>query len=224
MRKQIHILIGALTLAFTLGGFAQQAEAQTGRGVVRPALFTKAKRIEISPFFGYVSNDPWTTGYIPGASVVYHLSDRTALDFTAGYGLYSNKTLVDQVIQETGNPPTLISRPSYFVTANYAWSPLYGKLNLLGEVVVHYDLFLVGGVGVAGDEIEVNKRTGGTVEQSISTQIFPVVDFGVGQRFFLNNWFAVRLDVRPYVFLEFIDGQLDPNGDVQVAFGLSFLL
>lgn len=211
-----------------VSAFADRAQAQSSApqsGVVRPALFSKARRVEIAPFFGYVSNDPWTTGYIPGGAVTYHMTERTALDFTAGYGIYADKTLVAQVVNETGNRPRVISRPLYFVTGNYAWAPIYGKLNLLGEFVLHYDLFVVGGVGVAGDQIEVNRRTsGGAVEQIISTQVFPVIDFGFGQRFFLNDWFALRIDVRPYVFLEFIDGQLDPNTDTQIAFGASFLL
>ena len=206
-----------LALAYT-------APAQAS-GVVRPPLFSKAKRIEISPFFAYVSNDPWTNGYIPGATITYHLTERTALDFTIGYGIYSDKILVEQVVQETGNRPRVISRPTFFLTGNWAWSPIYGKLNLLGEFVLHYDLFLVGGVGIAGDQIELNTRTsGGVAEQTISTQIFPVIDFGVGQRFFFNSWLALRIDIRPYIFLEFIDGQMDPNGDVHIAFGLSFLL
>lgn len=222
---RIRTYITALfVLALSMGAFAGSAHAQQS-GVVRPPLFSTARRIEIAPYFAYVSNDPWVTGFIPAAAVTYHMSERTALDFTAGYGVYSDKTLVQQVVNETGNRPRVISRPQYYVTGNWAWSPIYGKLNLLGEFVLHYDLFLVGGVGVAGDQIEVNKRTsGGSAEQTFSTQVFPVVDFGFGQRFFFNDWFAVRVDIRPYVYLEFIDGQLDPNGDTQLAFGLSFLL
>lgn len=195
------------------------------KGVVLADRFGKGGRFEIAPTVALVANDPWTRGLIPEMALTWHMADANALELTFGYGVYFNKNLVNQVYRQTDHPPERIPRPRLFLTGNYAFSPVYGKLSFLGELVVHHDLFVVAGGGAALDEIEVIRSdASGVVENSFTTVVSPVVDFGVGERFFLGPRVAIRFDLRPYVFFEIIDGKVSPNADVQIALGTSFLL
>ena len=190
--------------------------------VVRPQKFGTGNKFEVSALVGYVSNDPYNRIIVPGAAITYHFSEHSAIDVHAGYALYSPKQLLSQVRQKIGRDPDVVSRPQFFVTANYMWTPVYGKLSAFGEVVLHYDLYLVGGLGITSDEIETNSSASPS-QKTISTQIFPVTDVGIGQHFFLSRKTAIRVEFRPYTFWEQIDNKWDPNGDVQIIGGLSYI-
>ena len=216
MRKTL--LAVALALAPT------SALAATDGPVVRPQLYTANEKFEIAAVVGYVSNDPYHRVVVPGVIASYHYGDRSAIEVHAGYQIYTEKQLMNQVVSKIGRRPNVVSRPQYFVTANYSWTPIYGKLNAFGEIVLHYDFYLLAGAGVVGDEIEVNSGTAGAVTQTIQQKVFPVTDFAFGQHFFLSKRTAIRAELRPYIFWEQINNKWDPNGDVQILLGFSLIL
>ena len=42
-----------------------------------------------------------------------------------------------------GNPPTPdYNRPSYAARLDVSWAPLYGKLSLMAETVLHFDTYV----------------------------------------------------------------------------------
>lgn len=218
MRK----ILFAAALAFA----PATALAQADGPVVRPQLYTADEKFEIGAVVGYVSNDPYHRVVVPGIVATYHYGDRSAIEVHAGYQMYTEKQLMNQVVSKIGRRPSIVSRPQYFVTANYAWTPIYGKLNAFGEIVLHYDFYLLAGAGVVGDEIEINRGGGGggAVTQTIQQKVFPVTDFAFGQHFFLSKRTAIRAELRPYIFWEQINNKWDPNGDVQILLGFSLIL
>jgi outer membrane beta-barrel protein len=198
--------------------------AQTSDGpVVRPQKFTSAEKIEIGLLVGYVSNDPYNRIIVPGGVASYHFGDTSAIEVHGGYGIYTNKQLLGQVRQKIARDPDVVSRPTFFVTGNYVWSPIYGKLNAFGELVLHYDMYVLGGAGIVSDEIETN-TSGSPSVKTVQSKIFPVTDFGLGQHFFLSKKTALRVEIRPYIFWEQINDKWDPNGDVQINLGFTLLL
>lgn len=200
------------------------ARAASDGPVVRPQIYTANDKLEIAAVVGYVSNDPFNRIIVPGVSVAYHYGEHSAIEVHAGYGMYSPKQLLSQVRQKTARDPAVVSRPQFFVTGNYMWTPIYGKLAAFGEVVLHYDLFVLAGGGIVNDEIETNTTTqNGVVVKTISNKIFPATNAAIGQHIFFSKRTALRVEIRPYVFWEQIDNKWDPNGDVQVLTGFSFL-
>jgi outer membrane beta-barrel protein len=209
-----------IVLALAFLALPGVAHAYTDGPVVRPQLYSSNDKFEISPTVGYVSNDPYNRIIIPGAMVDIHFGERSAIDIHGGYGLYSGKQLLSQVNQKIGHDPDVVSRPKFFLTGNYMWTPIYGKINAFGEVVLHYDLFVLAGAGVTSDEIEITNAAG---VSTFTTKVFPATDFSLGQRFYLSRRIALRVELRPYIFWEQINNKWDPNGDVQIDTGLSFL-
>lgn len=209
-----------LLVAALLAPSAAFAKASEGP-VVRPQLYTAGNKFEISLVAGYVSNDPYYRIIAPGASIAYHFNDRSAIEVHAAVNLHSEKQLYSQVRQQVGRDPDIVSRPQFFVTGNYMWAPIYGKINAFGEVVLHYDLYVLAGLGVVMDEIETGSA--GVPDRTIATKVFPATDFAIGQHFFFSKRVAARVEIRPYIFWEQINNKWDPNGDVQILGGLSLL-
>jgi outer membrane beta-barrel protein len=190
--------------------------------VVRPQIFTSSNKLELGFGVGYVSNDPYNRIIVPAGIISYHWNDRSAFEVHLCYGLYSGKQLLSQVRQKHGQDPDVVSRPQFFASGNYVWTPVYGKINAFGEVVLHYDLFVLAGLGVASDQIETANVA--NPNGTFTNKIFPLTDLSIGQRFFLSRKVALRIEVRPYIFWEQIDNKITPNGDVQILTGLSLLL
>lgn len=218
MNRSLRLLVLFAMLFAPVSAFARASDGP----VVRPQKYGTGNKVEVAALVGYVSNDPYNRIIVPGVAVTYHFSEHSAIDVHGGYALYSPKQLLSQVRQKIGRDPDVVSRPQFFVTGNYMWTPVYGKLSAFGEVVLHYDLYLVGGLGITSDEIETNSSTSPSVK-TIQTKIFPVTNVGIGQHFFLSRKTAIRVEFRPYTFWEQIDNKWDPNGDVQIITGFSYI-
>jgi outer membrane beta-barrel protein len=219
MRLRLTTLAALAALALPGAALAQSSDGP----VVRPQKYTASEKIEIGPLIGYVSNDPYNRIIVPGIVGTYHYGEHSAVEVHGGYAIYTQKQLQNQVFQKIGRDPDVISRPTFFVTGNYVWSPIYGKLNAFGELVLHYDMYVLAGAGIVSDEIETN--TAGTPSvKTVTNKIFPATDFALGQHFFLSKKTALRVEIRPYIFWEQIDNKWDPNGDVQINLGFTLLL
>ena len=212
------------SLLFAALAFPAVASAQVDGGpVVRPQKYTAGEKIELGVMAGYVSNDPYNRIIVPSVVGTYHYGEHSAVEVHGGYAIYTQKQLQNQVFQKIGRDPDVISRPTFFVTGNYVWSPIYGKLNAFGELVLHYDMYVLAGAGIVSDEIETN--TAGTPSvKTVSSKIFPATNFALGQHFFFSKKTALRVEIRPYTFWEQIDNKWDPNGDVQINLGFTLLL
>lgn len=214
-----------VTVFAALAGLALPAvaSAQVEGPVVRPQKYTVSEKIEITGMVGYVSNDPYNRIIIPSIAGTYHYGEHSAIEVHGGYGLYTNKQLLGQVRNKIARDPDVVSRPTFFVTGNYVWSPVYGKLNAFGELVVHYDMYVLAGAGIVSDEIETNTAQTPSVKTTTS-KIFPATNLALGQHFFFSKKTALRVEIRPYTFWEQINNKWDPNGDVQINLGFTLLL
>lgn len=199
------------------------ASAQVEGPVVRPQKYTASEKIEVGVLVGYVSNDPYNRIIVPGIVGTYHYGEHSAIEVHGGYALYTEKQLLGQVQNKIARDPDVVSRPQFFVTGNYVWSPVYGKLNAFGELVLHYDMYVLAGAGIVSDEIETNTAQTPSVKTT-TNKIFPATDIALGQHFFFSKKTALRVEIRPYIFWEQINNKWDPNGDVQINLGFTLLL
>jgi outer membrane beta-barrel protein len=118
--------------------------------------------------------------------------------------------------------------------AEVAWAPVYGKLNLAAEQVLHFDLaVMVGPDYISHDEVlardaaEALAASGGKPSSKATVG----GHVGVGVRVYLNRFMAIRLDVKDYVYAVKVPNWIEgagnqPRTDVQnqlfLELGLSF--
>jgi outer membrane beta-barrel protein len=88
------------------------------------------------------------------------------------------------------------------VGAELAWSPIYGKLNVLAEQVAHFDLSIIAGPDVIFHEEILSREQvellGASASPATKTAFGGHV--GLAARLFLREWVAARLEVKDYVY------------------------
>lgn len=176
---------------------------------VQRKVFLKKKRIEIFPQFGLGLNDPFFQHFVVGGAVGFHVADSLSIELRGGGVVASVQSdAVRFVRQETGS---LLKDPPqfrYHADIDVLWAPLYGKISLFGEGILHFDTYVTAGPGVFGTDQGIN----------------PAVNVGIGQRYFLTDWLVARLEVRNYMFVESRNNQSDLQNVLILGFALSGFL
>ncbi|NOY24966.1 MAG: outer membrane beta-barrel domain-containing protein [Oligoflexia bacterium] len=196
--------------------------------VVQNRFFLKAQRFELSPMLGYVPNNPFVKRYIVGVMGAYHLSERFAIEGAAmmapDLGNSDLKPLIGALLYEAydGNVTSFrqpLSKMTLGGTFAARWSPVYGKINLVGESVLNFDFYFTGGLGILSmaeyyATYDKGCASPGTAECATLGTPTPVavvpVTLGFGMDFFLTGSMALKIDARNYLYVD-KKPQYDPN-------------
>lgn len=184
---------------------AERIPAVTGR------VFGKAGRLEIAPQFGLTLNDPFYQHFTGGVAVGFHILEELSISVSGeGYLSVETTPAVSGGPRPTRNRP---NRPTYAARADITWAPIYGKLSLMAESVLHFDTYLSASAGVVGPlRTDPEFAWGGAL----------------GQHYFINEWLALRLEVRVQFWEMAKQPNRDPTRTLQVlvggTVGLSFFL
>ncbi len=186
-------------------------------GVVQNRTYSKKGRLEFSLLGGVLYSDPFLNIKTLGGSLGYHLSEYVSFH-VMGFKEYANPSSALNTFQETLGATTNTNIPKYYFGAETMGSIFYGKLSVLGKSIIYYDFYVTGGAG-------------GTNTES-GTYITP--NAGLGQRFFLNKNFSIRMDYRLMYYNETILEKVVPtqigqskgdraNWNNVIMFGLSIM-
>ncbi|MEZ4316552.1 MAG: outer membrane beta-barrel domain-containing protein [Myxococcota bacterium] len=186
-------------------------------------FFLKQSRFEIAPHLGYVPNNSFSKRYVGGLILNYHFSETLAVgaDITYSPDLGKNdlKQLVGILLDRAYNASGAnveFQQPLDKVTLSAAfglnWAPVYGKINLIGETVLNFDLYVFAGIGMVSktdyfaqyDENVVDVRVPNDVvilaPAGNEVEIAPTI--GLGQNYFLNQLLAVKIDAKASFFID----------------------
>jgi outer membrane beta-barrel protein len=160
----------------------------------------KRQRIELTPFFSLSLNDAYFQHLAAAGSAVFYPHDAFGIGVGVDW-LYANvkSDSVDAVRQNLTSVPAVFEHPRMFAHVDAYWVPIYGKLSLFDSQIIHFDIYATAGMGVA--------FAGGRRP--------PLATVGVGHRFVLNDFMALRFEVRDHLF---VDSQLVdnvPRSDIQ---------
>jgi outer membrane beta-barrel protein len=211
---------------------AQTSKIPTLEDRIRPvsgSLFSRAGRHELTPEFGLSLDDAFFSKYMFGLRYAYHVIESVSVGLRAGYAISTSSGNVAVCDSTTGvcAAPTkdqLVRAPgnmSLVAGIEGAWAPLYGKINVVGEKALHFDTFLEGGL----DGVQYADPSGDTPGASKFTFGFHV---GVGQHYVINDFTAVRIDLRDVIYRGTRDevGVATPvfENQLMLTIGLSFFL
>jgi outer membrane beta-barrel protein len=175
--------------------------------------FLKRNRWELTPLVCLSLNDAFYQKIGGGASFAYHVADSLGIEFQA---IYVGTIQTDMVgyFQQANEALPRVSELRYYLMGNILWSPIYGKLSLFTDEIVHFDAYLIGGFGMAYTE------TGAKLASNI----------GLGLRYFVTSWLVIKLEVRDLLYTETLklDVQRTEFSDIQnhvmIGAGVSFFL
>jgi outer membrane beta-barrel protein len=172
--------------------------------VVQRRLYTQENRLETAFGLGVMPFDLVTITPLGWAGAAYHLSESMALEgrLGGGYGFatpFFNRLGADGTLPES-------YRYLAGVDANFQWTPVYGKISLMGKKVVHSDLYLFAGFGITMEQSMIpsdNKADGEGNDPAVYLLTFaPTIPIGFGSHFFVSDNSAFRLELRDAMLIE----------------------
>jgi outer membrane beta-barrel protein len=176
--------------------------------------FLKADRFELTPGFGFSTNDPFFRAWAVGARGAYHFSEEFALDFGGAGSVFQEQQDIfrvlnvdpDDLAADVKDKLAATSLLAY-VDAGVTFSPFYGKVALASELVGHFDVFVSGGLAAIFD--------------TAPELVHPGLELGIGGRLYLNRFLALRADVRNYLYPANSAGNLVLGNLLLLNFGVA---
>ena len=187
------------------------------RDRIRPVsghLLLMGGRFEVSPGLAISFRDAFFSKYVLGAALTYHFNEDYALSLKAGYAIDTIAGSA-QICSPAGgcSPPTMDQLTKYngqsanvayglinlLASLDFQWSPLYGKISLVAERFLHFNMYALGGPAI--------------VSYGPNATITPGANLGAGFRFFINRFLTVRTELRDTIYME--DGVPAPNSSLR---------
>jgi outer membrane beta-barrel protein len=171
---------------------------------------------------GYVPNNPFARRYTVGGMLGFHFNEHVSVqagllyspDFGEGDLKGLTSVLLERASQAASQENSEVSfqqpldKAALAADFGIAWSPIYGKINLVGETVLNFDfyVFLGGGMVSKKDYVAKYDTTSTTndivnlEEQGNEVKVAPFV--GIGQNYFINRLMAFKIDVRAAFYVD----------------------
>jgi outer membrane beta-barrel protein len=225
------LLLVALLAAPRGAAAAAPADAFGGRiPPVSGRLYSKAGKLELTPVANVSVNDAFFSKYLFGAKVGWHLSESLALSgsFTTGVASATGSTTVCTANEgcRPAAPAQLYQVPGFIRSigaAEVAFSPVYGKLNVFAQRVVHFDLSLLAGADWIRHR-EVLSAVEANAGRAPGTRSAIGGHLGVGARAFFLRFMALRLEVKDVVYSVPVRGESKLQHQLLTELGVSFFL
>ena len=225
------LLVSLVALA-AFPAAADEASDLVEQDAVRNRLFHVDGRWEVGADVGLTLVSRLTEHYNFTASVAYNLMESFAVELRGGYALSRHtglaQRIADQFYKEQnaggmGPKNTVFNdlSDSFEIKANFLlgarWQPIYGKVSLLAELPVHFQLYLWAGVGGAllskesilvcnGAGTKVDPATGATVAACATpyteNKFGPLASVAIGFRFFVTERNSFKIELRDYAFFD----------------------
>lgn len=173
---------GVLGTALGAPGERDAALADRVKAVQRKG-FLKRHRLELTLSLPGTVNDAFYQKVGAGGRLAWNFQDSFALALRGAYW-WTLRTDDVKRGQAAFQSQLLSSKPFAQAMLDGVWSPVYGKASILGRRIVHFDLFLLGGVGAVWSDTSIAPRSEGP---------HPAADLGGGIRFYPGDWLALEL-------------------------------
>lgn len=211
---QVATALCLLSLSLPAPADIRSDRYQPDAEAIKRQRFTKKGKHELSPTFALSTNDAFYQIYYFGVMYNYHIADWVSLGvllngaFTQPTGLTKTLSNAPDAADSPGFGVTPdVRQPFYFSTiaAQARFAPVYGKLSFFSEAVVYFDLYFTVGGGLFlthAPNVTRNKSApvppGVDIKQSPGSDggdgmgFLPFGEIGIGQRYFLLQWLALR--------------------------------
>ena len=173
----------------------------------------EARRLELWGYGSMGIADPYLQRWGAGLRASWHFREGLSLGIDAsGLGTWATQELV--IAKRELHARVLESHQRAAVAAVASIAPIYGKVALPGDALVHLETFFDAGLGGAFTETDSGRG------------LRPMLTGGIGQRVFLGESFALTARVGGNVYAErlVVDGQPTTHamGFWTVQLGLSW--
>ncbi len=148
--------------------------------VIQKKFLPKTGRFQLYTAAGLTTNSPWFLNLGVKANLGYHFSESFGVE-ASGLFLSSSETESAKDIRANNRlQPDKFVITKYNVGIDLVWSPIYGKIATLENVIIPFDMYFSLGGGMSGTNSQ---------ESTV-----PTLHVGTGQIFALSKAMAFRWD------------------------------
>ena len=224
----------ALLAGLAMAAPARASEADAFENKVPPIagqLYPKRGRFEVTPSVNFSVNDPFYSKVFGGLALTWHPSDLWSVGAYGAGGTASPSGSTNICLANQGCSPAsqvelrqVPGKILWMAGLEGGLSPVYGKLNILAEVPVHFDLSFLLGVDWIVHQKAVEAAVAASGDPGSASSIGGHV--GLGMRLFLSGLLALRFEVRDYLYQADIGlvGEKQWQNQLFLGLGLSFFL
>ena len=214
----------AVLSANTPQNVVNQGESEKeSSSVVRNKIYYKPGKFELAATGGLMPYDDVNNQYFAGGKVSWHLSDSWGWEILDVHKSFASVTSwANSLVKDKGISNLQTVQLDYLATTNILFSPFYGKIRVFGSSIVYFDLYTALGGGVA--RTKTIRLSSVDPESTIRTGTDPVIDFGLGFKFFLNQSMGLVLDLRDYLTFSENYGKRSAKSNYTVFLGVNFFI
>ncbi len=212
------------------GAFPRVSDAEETIFAVQRKAFLVEGKFELTPLFATSFSDRFVSTSAPAGSVVYHLSENFGLELYGSYMFPTESSLTKEILNELQLRSDISKLTQMLWTAGMGvqFSPIYGKLQILGRSLGNFSVYLGAGLGVGQTRVQCTnglaldpnrgfptdsdgKTTCNPNEAQMPAGENPVYyepnslrvmgALSAGVRFHFLTWLAVKLEVKDYLFV-----------------------
>ena len=160
--------------------------------VVQNRKFSKEGRFNLSLGTGILFNDTFSTGTNLFLSSTHYFNEHHGVELRFEMPNQTQNEGTRQVQSVGGEPDQNFE--DWALAVNYNWIPFYGKISVLDEKIIYFDMAIYAGLGAV-------QYTQQGVANTRSLNSFSF-NFGVSQQYFLSKNWALKLDVSTRLYNE----------------------
>jgi len=145
-------------------------------------------------------------------------------NFSPDLGEADWKAITKQIITENQVTPD-ISKLQYLGALSFTFSPIYGKVAVMGRNIVNFDIYANFGTGFVNtrDDLEALQKPDAPIAIQTEKQFHPTLNFGGGIRMIFNPSFALRVDGRGMSYIEVLESTtLEMKNNMMVTASAAF--
>jgi outer membrane beta-barrel protein len=162
--------------------------------VVPRRAVRKYHRLELAPLFGVTINDNLIHHFGFGGMATFYLTEVLALGLEGQYFVSQLTDRYNLIPLEYRRLPT-VNKYIWHAALDFSYVPIYGKFALFNRAIIHWEIYVIAGVGVTQTEvIPRNPADRGFTNYNITPNV------GIGGRIFFNRWLAMHIGLRDYIF------------------------
>ncbi len=159
---------------------------------VQRKAFIKRNRHELNIMAGLSLNDAFYQQFTVGGGYNYHITEHFSLEANFKYFLPPVRTDAVRIVRVTQSAAqVLVYSPQLSITGELQFSPIYGKISLMAEAIVHFDVYIAAGFGAI--MTEARRPADGSPWRALGT-------WAIGARVMTTDWLTIRLEIRDSIY------------------------
>jgi len=221
MKSSRWLAIWVVMLLLAPAAVAQESGSLSDRiPSVSRKLHVKDGRMELTlfPLTSISLNDAFYQKLGGGLGIGYHLNEFFSLQVAATYSLNleNSNASAYTISPEQSSVIPYAGKRTLLVNADLDWAPVYGKVSLASEWIMHFDTYLCAGfAAIGGEQVKGSNFAFG-------------MDVGLGFRLFFSRSIALKCELKDViVFTDKVSFGEITRSDVQnqllFNLGLSFM-